>query len=217
VSDQLFAALIKESGLHMTRRWREKDSNPRSPLPKDDSCRDSPERGVDIMKARLALLSTRRTGHRYGVPRMVRGVARSLFLAQQDDLLAEPEIDSSAAAMFSPLREQGLALTAAKSACLFSPIVTDRPDTGSSRTSDGWRYASKRVIYDTSRVQTCLLPRSESFVSVVSMHDPTVPAHAQWRRWRERIRTVGPCREGAGPMSRKGNCGIVEHGLSQNA
>jgi hypothetical protein len=27
----LFGALIEESGSHMTRRWREKDSNPRSP------------------------------------------------------------------------------------------------------------------------------------------------------------------------------------------
>ena len=27
----LFGALIEESGSHMTRRWREMDSNPRSP------------------------------------------------------------------------------------------------------------------------------------------------------------------------------------------
>src|ERR1700674_4316724 len=27
----LFGALIEESGSHMTRRWREQDSNPRSP------------------------------------------------------------------------------------------------------------------------------------------------------------------------------------------
>ena len=28
----LFGALIEESGSHMTRRWREMDSNPRSPV-----------------------------------------------------------------------------------------------------------------------------------------------------------------------------------------
>jgi len=28
----MFGALIEESGSHMTRRWREQDSNPRSPV-----------------------------------------------------------------------------------------------------------------------------------------------------------------------------------------
>jgi hypothetical protein len=60
------------------------------PRQKDDAFRDAPKREVDITKAQLALLSTRRTGHRYSVPRVVRGVTRSLFLAQQDDLLASP-------------------------------------------------------------------------------------------------------------------------------
>jgi cation diffusion facilitator CzcD-associated flavoprotein CzcO len=53
-------------------------------------------------------VSTSITGHRYGVPRLVRGVTRSLYLEQEDGLLAslrgfiEPEIDPDAAAMFSP-------------------------------------------------------------------------------------------------------------------
>jgi cation diffusion facilitator CzcD-associated flavoprotein CzcO len=48
------------------------------------------------------------TGHRYGVPRVVRGVVRSLFLEQQETLLpslrafAEPEIDPAAATLYSP-------------------------------------------------------------------------------------------------------------------
>jgi cation diffusion facilitator CzcD-associated flavoprotein CzcO len=53
-------------------------------------------------------VSTSITGQRYGAPRLVRGVARSLFLEQESDLLpslrafAEPELDPSAAARFSP-------------------------------------------------------------------------------------------------------------------
>lgn len=47
------------------------------------------------------------SGHRYSVPRVVRGITESLFLEQADTILpdlrgfAEPEIDPSAAAMFS--------------------------------------------------------------------------------------------------------------------
>lgn len=53
-------------------------------------------------------VSTSITGQRFGAPRVVRGVSRSLFLEQKDELLdslrnfAEPEIDPAAAAMFSP-------------------------------------------------------------------------------------------------------------------
>jgi hypothetical protein len=77
---------------------------------------------------------------RYGVPRVARGVTRSLFLAQQDDLPAslrsfvEPEIDPNDAAMFQPVAGAGIArpLTAANQPGLFSPMVTDGPNTGSS-------------------------------------------------------------------------------------
>lgn len=60
-------------------------------------------------------VSTSITGHRYGVPRLVRGITRSLFLEQEDGLLAglrgyaEPEIDAEAATMFSPAPDLGLA------------------------------------------------------------------------------------------------------------
>jgi FAD-dependent urate hydroxylase len=49
------------------------------------------------------------TGHRFGVPRVVRGVTRSLFLEQEAALLpslysfAEPEIDPNAAKMYSAI------------------------------------------------------------------------------------------------------------------
>jgi cation diffusion facilitator CzcD-associated flavoprotein CzcO len=49
------------------------------------------------------------TGHRYGVPRVVRGIIKSLFLEQQDAVLpnlrsfAEPEIDPVAATAYNPL------------------------------------------------------------------------------------------------------------------
>ena len=52
-------------------------------------------------------VSTSITGHRYGAPRLVRGITRSLFLEQADCVLpslrgfAEPEIDPSAASMYS--------------------------------------------------------------------------------------------------------------------
>jgi hypothetical protein len=58
--------------------------------------------------ASMGPVSTSITGHRFGVPRVVRGVSRSLFLEQEDGLLAslrsfaEPEIDPAAAAMYSP-------------------------------------------------------------------------------------------------------------------
>ena len=48
------------------------------------------------------------TGHRYGVPRVVRGITRSLFLEQADAVLpslrdfAEPEIDPAAAVAYNP-------------------------------------------------------------------------------------------------------------------
>ena len=51
-------------------------------------------------------VATSITGHRYGVPRLVRGITRSLFLEQADAVLpslrgfAEPEIDPAAAAMY---------------------------------------------------------------------------------------------------------------------
>jgi cation diffusion facilitator CzcD-associated flavoprotein CzcO len=53
-------------------------------------------------------VSTSITGQRFGAPRVVRGISRSLFLEQADGLLAslrafsEPEIDPAAATMFSP-------------------------------------------------------------------------------------------------------------------
>ena len=53
-------------------------------------------------------VATSITGHRYGVPRLVRGITRSLFLEQADAVLpslhgfAEPEIDPNAATMYSP-------------------------------------------------------------------------------------------------------------------
>ena len=53
-------------------------------------------------------VATSITGHRFGVPRLVRGITRSLFLEQADAVLpslhgfAEPEIDLNAAMMHSP-------------------------------------------------------------------------------------------------------------------
>ena len=53
-------------------------------------------------------VATSITGHRFGVPRLVRGITRSLFLEQADAVLpslhgfAEPEIDLNAATMYSP-------------------------------------------------------------------------------------------------------------------
>jgi cation diffusion facilitator CzcD-associated flavoprotein CzcO len=53
-------------------------------------------------------VSTGISGHRYAVPRLVRGITRSLFLEQADTLLpglrgfAEPELEPYAATMFSP-------------------------------------------------------------------------------------------------------------------
>jgi len=52
-------------------------------------------------------VSTSITGHRFGVPRVVRGITSSLFLAQADAVLpslrdfAEPEIDPDAATMYA--------------------------------------------------------------------------------------------------------------------
>ena len=52
-------------------------------------------------------VATSITGHRFGVPRLVRGITRSLFLEQADAALpslrsfAEPEIDPNAARMYS--------------------------------------------------------------------------------------------------------------------
>jgi cation diffusion facilitator CzcD-associated flavoprotein CzcO len=52
-------------------------------------------------------VSTSITGHRFGVPLVVRGITRSLFLEQADKVLpslrafAEPEIDSAGGTMFS--------------------------------------------------------------------------------------------------------------------
>jgi cation diffusion facilitator CzcD-associated flavoprotein CzcO len=54
-------------------------------------------------------VATSITGHRYGVPRVVRGMSRSLFLEQTEGLLPslrafdEPEIDPAAATMYSPM------------------------------------------------------------------------------------------------------------------
>ncbi len=54
-------------------------------------------------------VSTGISGHRYAVPRLVRGITRSLFLEQADTLLpdlrgfAEPEPEPYAAAMFAPI------------------------------------------------------------------------------------------------------------------
>jgi cation diffusion facilitator CzcD-associated flavoprotein CzcO len=58
-------------------------------------------------------VATSITGHRFGVPRLVRGITRSLFLEQADAVLpslrefAEPDIDPEAATMYSgsPLSE----------------------------------------------------------------------------------------------------------------
>jgi len=53
-------------------------------------------------------VATSITGHRYGVPRLVRGITSSLFLEQADAVLpslhafAEPEINPDAATMYSP-------------------------------------------------------------------------------------------------------------------
>jgi hypothetical protein len=58
--------------------------------------------------ASMGPVSTGISGQRYAVPRLVRGVAESLFLEQADALLpslfafSEPELDPEAAAMFSP-------------------------------------------------------------------------------------------------------------------
>ena len=53
-------------------------------------------------------VATSITGHRYGVPRLVRSITSSLFLEQADAVLpslhafAEPEINPDAATMYSP-------------------------------------------------------------------------------------------------------------------
>jgi hypothetical protein len=55
-------------------------------------------------------VATSITGHRFGVPRLVRGITRGLFLEQSDAVLPslrafdEPEIDPAAAMMYSPGR-----------------------------------------------------------------------------------------------------------------
>jgi FAD-dependent urate hydroxylase len=60
-------------------------------------------------------VATSITGHRYGVPRVVRGITRSLFLEQADAVLpslqgfAEPEIDPDAAMMYIRGAVQGIA------------------------------------------------------------------------------------------------------------
>jgi FAD-dependent urate hydroxylase len=52
-------------------------------------------------------VATSITGHRYGVPRVVRGITRSLFLEQANAVLpslqgfTEPEIEANAATMYS--------------------------------------------------------------------------------------------------------------------
>jgi hypothetical protein len=52
-------------------------------------------------------VATSITGHRYGVPRLVRGITSSLFLEQAEGLLPslrafdEPEIDPAAATLYS--------------------------------------------------------------------------------------------------------------------
>lgn len=59
--------------------------------------------------ASMGPVSTGISGHRYAIPRIVRGITESLFLEQADTLLpnlrgfAEPELDPSAAAMFSSI------------------------------------------------------------------------------------------------------------------
>ena len=60
-------------------------------------------------------VATSITGHRFGVPRLVRGITSSLFLEQADALLPslrafdEPEIDPTAATMYSPIPDWGFA------------------------------------------------------------------------------------------------------------
>jgi cation diffusion facilitator CzcD-associated flavoprotein CzcO len=60
-------------------------------------------------------VATSITGHRYGVPRLVRGITSSLFLEQVDAVLPslrafnEPEIDPAAARMYSPMPAWGFA------------------------------------------------------------------------------------------------------------
>jgi cation diffusion facilitator CzcD-associated flavoprotein CzcO len=60
-------------------------------------------------------VATSITGHRYGVPRLVCGIIRSLFLEQADAVLpslhgfAEPEIDPDAATMYSWPEAPGIA------------------------------------------------------------------------------------------------------------
>jgi hypothetical protein len=57
--------------------------------------------------ASMGPVSTSITGHRFGVPRVVRGITHSLFLEQAAEVLpslqtfAEPEIDPAAADMYS--------------------------------------------------------------------------------------------------------------------
>ena len=57
--------------------------------------------------ASMGPVSTSITGHRFGVPRVVRGITQSMFLEQADEALpslqtfAEPEIDPAAADMYS--------------------------------------------------------------------------------------------------------------------
>ena len=49
------------------------------------------------------------SGHRYAIPRLVRGITERLFLEQTDTLLAElrgfaePELEPCAATMFGPV------------------------------------------------------------------------------------------------------------------
>ena len=59
--------------------------------------------------ASMGPVSTGISGHRYAIPRIVRGITQSLFLEQADTLVpdlrgfAEPELDPCAAAMFSTM------------------------------------------------------------------------------------------------------------------
>jgi FAD-dependent urate hydroxylase len=59
--------------------------------------------------ASMGPVSTGISGHRYAIPRIVRGITESLFLEQADTLLpnlrgfAELELDPSAAAVFSSI------------------------------------------------------------------------------------------------------------------
>ena len=59
--------------------------------------------------ASMGPVSTGISGHRYAIPRLVRGITESLFLEQADTLLpdlhgfAEPELEPCAATMFSPV------------------------------------------------------------------------------------------------------------------